>query len=135
MAYLMVVDDNEDLATSMAFALEDAGHTVVTKLDTASALTEMHARPPDLAVLDCMFPGDDFAGLELARAMAQAPDLKHIPILMLTGVNQELGTKLSTYDIDNTFLPVTDFLEKPVDFAQLVAKVKALLQGAATKTT
>ena len=133
MAYLMVVDDNEDLATAMAFALEEAGHTVVTKLDTADALTEMHRRPPDLAILDCMFPGNDFAGLELARAMSQAPDLKRITILMLTGVNQELGTKLSTYDIDNTWLPVSDFLEKPIDFAQLVGKVKALLQNAAAR--
>jgi CheY-like chemotaxis protein len=94
------------------------------------ALAEMQSRPPDLVVLDVMFPGDDFAGFELARAMCKSPALKRIPILMLTGVNQELGLKFSTYDIDNSWLPVTDFLEKPVDFGMLAGKVNAMLEAA-----
>jgi two-component system alkaline phosphatase synthesis response regulator PhoP len=128
MAYLMVVDDNEDLAVAAALALREEGHEVVTKLDTTAALAEMQNRPPDLVILDVMFPGDDFAGFELARAMCKCPGLNRIPILMLTGVNQELGLKFSTFDIDNSWLPVTDFLEKPVDFGELVNKVKSMLQ-------
>jgi response regulator RpfG family c-di-GMP phosphodiesterase len=60
--------------------------------------------------------------------MCKCPGLNRIPILMLTGVNQELGLKFSTFDIDNSWLPVTDFLEKPVDFGELVNKVKSMLQ-------
>ena len=130
MAYVMVVDDNEDLAIAAAYALRDEGHEVVTKLETGTALEEMQGRPPDLVILDVMFPGDDFAGFELARAMCRCPGLRQVPILMLTGVNQELGMKVSTFDIDNTWLPVTDFLEKPVDFGMLVSKVEFLLQAA-----
>jgi len=130
MAYVMVVDDNEDLAEATAVALREEGHEVLTKLDTAAALAEMQSRPPDLVVLDVMFPGDDFAGFELARAMCKRAALKRIPILMLTGVNQELGLKFSTYDIDNSWLPVTDFLEKPIDFGMLAGKVNAMLEAA-----
>jgi CheY-like chemotaxis protein len=130
MAYVMVVDDNEDISTAAAFALRDEGHEVVTKADTTTALAEMQSRPPDLVVLDVMFPGDDFAGFELARAMRTLPTLKRIPILMLTGVNQELGMKVSTYDIDNSWLPITDFLEKPVDFPMLVDKVTSMFEAA-----
>jgi DNA-binding response OmpR family regulator len=129
MAYIMVVEDNEDLATVAAYALSDEGHEVVTKFDTASALKEMQRRAPDLVVLDVMFPGNDWAGFELAREMSKLPDLKGIPIIMTTGVNQTLGSKFDSYDIDDSWLPVTEFLEKPVDMGQLVSKVKAILEG------
>ncbi len=134
MAYVMVVDDNEDLAAAMAFALRENGHEVLTSLDTAAALAEMRKRRPDLVVLDVMFPGDDFAGFELARAMSKSPALKGTPILMLTGVNRELGMAFSAFDVDNTWLPVTEFLEKPVDFGVLAGKVGSMLQGAAARS-
>jgi DNA-binding response OmpR family regulator len=133
MAYVMIVDDNEDLAAAGGFALRGGGHEVVTQLDTAAALAEMQKRPPDLVVLDVMFPGNDFAGFELAREMNKCGSLSRIPILMLTGVNQELGMKVSTYDIDNSWLPVTEFLNKPLDLKTLVSKVNAMLQSAGRK--
>ncbi len=49
---------------------------------------------------------------------------------MLTGVNQKLGMRLDTLDTDNSFLPVSDFLQKPVDLDDLVGKAKSLLQAA-----
>ena len=130
MAYLMVVEDDEDFATPVTVALLREGHQVVVKSDTATALTEMQSRPPDLVILDVMFPGDDFAGFELARAMHESCHLSRIPILMLTGVNQKLDMNFSELDIDNSWLPVTDFLRKPVDPGELVRKVKAMLQAA-----
>jgi CheY-like chemotaxis protein len=135
MAYVMVVDDNEDVAVAAAFALRDEGHEAVTKADTTTALAEMQSRPPDLVILDVMFPGDDFAGIELARTMCKCPGLNRIPILMLTGINRKLALKLSTYDIDNSWLPVTDFLEKPVDFAMLASRVTSMLQAAGSPPT
>ena len=77
-----------------------------------------------------MFPEDDFAGFELARAMRQCGSLKRIPILMLTGVNDKLLLNFSTLDLDSSWLPVSDFLDKPVDVDQLASKAKALLQPA-----
>jgi two-component system alkaline phosphatase synthesis response regulator PhoP len=130
MAYLMIVDDDEDFAAVAAAAMLREGHQVAVKSDTAKALTEMQSRPPDLVILDVMFPGDDFAGFELARAMRESSNLKLIPILMLTGINQRFDMDFSALDIDSTWLPVTDFLRKPVDPGELVRKVKALLHSA-----
>ena len=130
MAYLMIVDDDEDLAAAVAMALCGEGHEVVTQSDTAAAMKAMQARPPDLVILDVMFPGDDFAGFELARAMCKNRNLKRVPILMLTGVNQKLAMNFSTLDTDTSWLPVTEFLEKPVHPAVLVSKVNSMLQAA-----
>ena len=130
MAYVMVVDDSEDLAAFSACVLGEDGHEVAVRLDTASALTDMRNRPPDLAILDVMFPGDDFAGMELARAMRSDSGLKRIPIIMLTGVNQEFGMEFSSLDADNSWLPITEFMDKPVKPEKLVVSVRAILQAA-----
>lgn len=129
-AYLMIVDDDADFADAVAIALRGEGHEVAIKLETTAAMTEMQSRPPDLVILDGMFPGDDFAGFELARSMCKSRNLNRIPILMLTGVNQKLALTLDKLDIDNSWMPVSDFLEKPVHPRELVSKVKAMLQAA-----
>jgi DNA-binding response OmpR family regulator len=133
MAYLMIVDDDKDFAEAVAVALRSEGHEVAAELDTAVALTEMRKRPPDLVILDVMFPGDDFAGFEMARAMRKCGALGQIPILMLTGVNQAMALNFSTLDTDTTWLPVRDFMDKPVDVKKLVGKVKSMLQGSNAK--
>jgi DNA-binding response OmpR family regulator len=130
MANLMIVDDDEEFAAALAVPLRQQGHKVEIRTDTATAMTEMQSRPPDLVILDVMFSGNDFAGFELARAMRACRDLDRIPILMLTGLNQKLDLSFDTLDIDNSFLPVSDFVSKPVDLGELVSKVTFLLQSA-----
>ena len=131
MAYLLIVDDDEDFASAAATALQAAGHEVLIELDTASAVASMEARRPDLAILDVMFPEDVSAGFELARTMRHHNEkLKDIPILMLTAVNVKFPLGFGTGDIDETWLPISDFLEKPVDLDVLRSKVDALLARA-----
>ncbi len=134
MAYLMIVDDDEDFATSAATALQSAGHEVKIELDTDSAVKSMQDRQPDLLILDVMFPEDASAGFELARTMRHHSDeLKGIPVLMLTAVNTKFPLGFSSRDIDDTWLPVSDFLEKPIDLDVLRSKVDALLKGRAAE--
>jgi len=131
MAYLIIVDDDEDFAVAAAITLRGAGHEVDIIADTHSAIEIMEKRPPDLAVLDVMFPEDASAGFELARAMRHhAEKLQAIPILMLTAVNMRFPLGFSSSDINDDWLPVADFLEKPVDPDILVSRVEALLAGA-----
>jgi len=133
MAYIMIVDDDEDLAAAFAQVLRDAGHEVETETETGEALERMNRRPPDLAVLDVMFPENSSAGFELARDMRRGHGkLWEIPILMLTAVNSRFPTGFSARDIDEDWLPVTDFVEKPVELDVLVNKVSALLERAAS---
>lgn len=129
MAYLLIVDDDEDFAGAAATALRAAGHEVQIELDPAGAVASMETRRPDLAILDVMFPEDVSAGFELARTMRHHNEkLKGIPILMLTAVNVKFPLGFGTRDIDDTWLPISDFLEKPVDLDVLQNKIEALLE-------
>ncbi len=79
-------------------------------------------------VLDVMFPEDSSAGFELARIMRHENEtLKMIPILMLTAINAKFPLGFGPKDIDSEWMPVTAFLEKPVDFDVLKGKVSKLL--------
>ena len=128
MAYILIVDDDEDFAQTTATVLRNEGHEVQIELDTDDAMQSMRKKTPDLAVLDVMFPEDISAGFGLARFMRhESEHLKMIPILMLTAINTKFPLGFGPKDIDDDWLPVTEFLEKPVDFDVLVNKVSKLL--------
>jgi DNA-binding response OmpR family regulator len=130
MAYLLIVDDDEDFATTTATVLRTEGHEVHIELDIDNAVKSMENKPPDLAILDVMFPEDASAGFELARLMRHEKEkLKDVPILMLTAINTKFPLGFGPKDIDDSWMPVTDFLEKPVDFDVLRDKVAKLLSA------
>ncbi|NOZ19807.1 MAG: response regulator [Planctomycetes bacterium] len=134
MAYVMVIDDDEDFASATAQVLRDGGHEVQIQLDTQSAVESMEKRRPDLAILDVMFPDNSSGGFDLARTIQNYNEkLTGIPILMLTAVNAETPLHFSTRDIDEIWLPVTGFLEKPVDAEVLLNKVNELLGEAKSR--
>ncbi|HUT34740.1 MAG TPA: response regulator [Planctomycetota bacterium] len=134
MAYLLLVDDDEDFAAAAAKVLRGAGHEVHVALDTDSAVESMQQRRPDLAILDVMFPESSSAGFDLARQIRQdIKALRDVPLLMLTAVNSRFPLGFSSKDIDEHWLPVDDFLEKPVDLDLLCARVGDLLARAASQ--
>lgn len=127
MAYLLIVDDDPEFASSVATVCQADGHEVVTVNTPADALTSVAQRRPDGILLDVMFPEDPTAGFQIAREVRRK--FGEIPILLLTAVNQEFPLGFSHKDYDANWLPVADFVEKPVDFAVLREKVKKLLSG------
>ena len=128
MAYILVVDDDFDFSGVVADVLRAQGHEVQVESDTEDAIPSMEKRLPDLAILDVMFPENDRAGFELARTIRQHQgNLKDIPILMLTAINSKFPMGFNEQDIDKDWLPVSDFVEKPVDLNVLKEKVHALL--------
>ena len=130
MPYLLIVDDDEDFASTTATVLRNEGYDVQVELDIDSAVISMESKPPDLAILDVMFPEDASAGFELARLMRHEKEqLKNIPILMLTAINTKFPLGFGSKDIDEEWMPVTEFLEKPVDFDVLREKVAKLLSA------
>ncbi len=125
MAYLLIIDDDEDFADAVATVCRAEGHEVVVENDTSSARQRFAVRTPDAVILDVMFPEDPSGGFELARVIRKSST--SVPILMLTAVNQHFPLGFSSKDIDPTWLPVTAFVEKPVDFEVLKSKIAELL--------
>ncbi len=133
MSYLMIVDDDEDFALATATALQSAGHEVKIKLEPETALETMQRRPPDLVILDVMFPEDPSAGFALSRKIRNFSGVfETIPILLLTAVNSRFPLGFSARDIDQDWLPIDDFLEKPVDLDVLVNRVTEMLERSET---
>ena len=129
MAHVMIIDDDQDFADAAATVLRNAGHEVEVQLAIDAALESMEQQPPDLAILDVMFPEDDSAGFGLARTMHHYREsLKDVPILMLTAVNVKFPLGFSRLDIDGQWLPIADFLEKPVELDVLCSIVAGLLE-------
>jgi len=134
MAYILLIDDDEDFTNAAATVLRSDGHEIRIELDIHSGASAMEQRVPDLVVLDVMFPEDSSAGFELARNIRKYDnELRNVPILMLTAVNQEFPLGFNPNDIDDNWLPVQMFLEKPVDLDLLKEKVRRLLEQTAEK--
>ena len=108
--------------------LESKWHAVWAQNDDKDVVDNVIAFGADLVIVDVMFPEDPGAGFKMARALKADERTSALPLLMLTSVN-EAGIyvgKLSNKDRDGSWLPVQEFVEKPVDPEVLLAKVEAL---------
>ena len=127
MARIMIVDDDVELASSLAGVLKSEGYDVETTDNVADGYDRVVEVKPDLAILDIMFPEDPAAGFDLARRIRSEKSMSDIPVILLTAVNQELPMDFSAKDIDDDWMPVQDFVEKPPNIAELLEKIKKLL--------
>ncbi|MFH1006154.1 MAG: response regulator [Candidatus Latescibacterota bacterium] len=127
MANIKIIDDDVELSGNLSLILEKQGYAVSTLDRTEGAVEELVQNKPDLLILDVMFPENLSGGFDLARKIRLSPELVDLPILMLTEVNQHFPTDFSSADIDPDWMPVQGFLEKPVNFVDLLEKVRDLL--------
>ena len=127
MAKIMIIDDDAGLMDDMFVLLKDAGHTATVSDTVEGAIEKLTADKPDLLILDVMFPDNPAAGFDLARKIRQTREISKLPIILLTGVNQHFPMDFSPGDIDSDWMPVQDFVDKPVDFKKLLRKISKLL--------
>jgi len=116
-AHVMVAEDDLKQAELVRLYLRDAGHTVVVVHDGRSVIDEVRHRCPDLLILDLMMPKID--GWEVCRILRGESDL---PILMLTARSTK-NDLLQGLDSG-----ADDYLTKPYDPRELMARVRALLR-------
>jgi DNA-binding response OmpR family regulator len=128
MANIMIVDDDLEFAENVSIILQEEGHVVNVYEDTEGMADELVYKKPDLLILDVMFPENPAGGFDLARLIRKKSQIKHLPIILLTAVNQEFPMDFSTDDIDPDWMPVQEFIEKPVKMEELLMKIKKLLQ-------
>jgi CheY-like chemotaxis protein len=132
MANILIIDDDLDIIDSLKMVLESNDHQVSVKTDTDNLLETIRQTSPDLIILDIIFPEDPNAGFTAARELHKSDEVKHIPVLLLSAVNQQsnMSFGFSETDISEDFMPVKGFIEKPVEPAALLSKVKELLGAA-----
>ena len=125
-AKILIVDDDLDFTEAIKAILESQEYVVVTALNKTEGMEKVRADKPDLIVLDVMMiAGQD--GFEMSRELKNDPQLKDIPILMLTAVKEKTGIGFKSVAGDPDWLPVDGFLDKPVEPQELQAEVERLL--------
>ena len=117
--HILIVDDQRDLAGMIADMLGDAGFATRTADNGRDALADIQADRPDLLVLDVNMPGLD--GFEVATMLKADPSTATIPIIM---VSAQDGRGSRVIGLESG---AEDYLSKPVDSAELVAKIRNLL--------
>jgi len=120
---ILIVDDDPDMVEAGRIVLERAGYTVESASNMVDGLKTLEENHPDLLILDVMMEEAD-DGLLLARQIRRRGH--NLPVLMLTSVNRVMGLNI---DKHLEIVPVDEFVEKPVDPATLLEKVRALLAG------
>ncbi len=117
---ILVVDDNEQNLELLQVYLEDIDCETAAATDGLEALEAVSARMPDLILLDIMMP--KMSGFEVCKKLKDDPKTSHIPIIMVTALN-EFG------DIERGIDSGTDdFLSKPVNRLELITRVKTMLR-------
>jgi DNA-binding response OmpR family regulator len=113
---ILLIDDDKTLVELLSDHLETAGYQAIVASDGPGGLRRADQTSPDLVVLDVMMPGMD--GWEVCRRLREKSG---VPIIMLTAKGEEID-KLRGFR-----LGVDDYVTKPFSFAELVARVGAVL--------
>ncbi|UCH36208.1 MAG: response regulator [Armatimonadota bacterium] len=133
MARILVVDDDQNIVRAVQLALQTKGHEVVTAGSKEEGEAAAIANKPDLMVVDVMMP-EGTEGFHLVWKMRQMEDeaLKNVPIIMATGIHETTEMRFYPDQTDGTyepgeFLPVQDWIDKPIKVEELLEKVGRLL--------
>jgi len=116
---ILIVDDVEDNLFLLEAILTEEGYEVDSAKNGKEALAKIEASPPDLVLLDAMMPGMD--GYEVTRRIRQNKKLPFLPVLLITAYeNANIPQGLD--------LGANDFIRKPIDYEELMARIKAFLR-------
>ncbi len=119
---VLLVDDDPVFVDAASLVLESR-YTVVSAGNGTAALRQIADDPPHLVILDVMMDHPS-EGFDVARALHADPGTRDIPVMMLTGVDQIYNYRMET---EETWVPCSRYLEKPVTPEQLLAHVAELI--------
>ncbi len=123
---VMIVEDEEALGVMLKYNLEKEGFTVKVVTNGNKAIAEVEENHPSVILLDWMLP--EISGLEIAKLIRSKPDIKEIPIIMLTAKGEEDDK------IKGLSAGADDYVTKPFSIPELLARVKAQMRRAPVKS-
>ncbi len=118
--FVLVVEDEDALATLLQYNLEKEGYQVAVAADGEEALMLVDERLPDLVVLDWMLP--KISGIELCRRLRGRSETRNMPIMMLTARGEE-SDRIRGLDTG-----ADDYVTKPFSMTELAARIRAVLR-------
>ena len=117
---ILIVDDEPDIVEVLEYNLRQAGFTVVTVRDGATAMAEVRRQRPDLILLDVMLP--DLSGTEICKRLRRDAATETVPIIMITA----LGTEIDR--VVGLEVGADDYVVKPFSPRELVLRINAILR-------
>lgn len=117
---ILLVEDEEDIAALIKLQAELSGYKLHVEVDGINGLRAVEREKPDLVILDIMLPGEN--GLDVCRKIKGNPDLKNIPIVILSAKGEELDVVLGLE------LGADDYVPKPFSPKVLFSRIKAILR-------
>ncbi len=131
---ILIIDDDDDQVLAMRLPLQAAGYQVLRAANSDAGLQKVKEVNPDLIILDVMMDTTT-AGFQVSLALRN-PDpgsefaaYKNIPILMLTAIHTTTPLRFAP---DADYLPVDEFIEKPIDPEALLRHVRERLEKPAS---
>ena len=118
--YILVMEDEDALATLLQYNLEKEGYDVVIASDGEEGLVQIDERQPDLVLLDWMLP--KVSGIEVCRRLRGRAETRNLPIIMLTARGEE-SDRVRGLDTG-----AGDYLTKPFSMVELIARIRAVLR-------
>jgi DNA-binding response OmpR family regulator len=122
---ILLIDDDEDLMRSFQVTLESKNYEVIIAFDGKQGFAKLKSEKPDLLVLDVMM-NTNLEGYTLLHLIKKEADFKNLPVILLTGMVDQLGVNLSS-GVDETMLPNVRYQDKPIDPLILVEIIGDML--------
>ena len=126
---LMIIDDDPDFVAGIRAILDGAGYDTEVAYNPKEGFAALKARSHDLLLLDIMM-GRGAEGVMMARKLRKDPALKDLPILIITGIREQIAFMFPGQAVHPNFVALNELIEKPVEPDLLLERVKALLQAA-----
>jgi CheY-like chemotaxis protein len=131
-AKLMMIDDDPDFVAGIKSILEKADYSVNVAYNPKDGFQALQAGHYDLLLLDIMM-GRGAEGIALARKVRKDPKLKEIPVLIITGLREQIAFLFPGQSVHPHFVENDELVEKPVEPSLLLEKVSTLLRLAEEK--
>jgi PleD family two-component response regulator len=115
MAKILIIDDDIDTTNLLESIVKSKGHQPTSVNNSTSAVEAANSTSPDLILLDIMMPGIN--GIQLCKMFQSIPELKHIPIIIVSALN-DIGSKKDAFKAG-----AKDFITKPLRPNELTQKI------------